>query len=172
MAATYNLDERALTTVNNPPKILAEKESKQVGQVTSGLRGTLVTVCGIINAAGNSIPPYVIFPRVNFKEYMLNGAPPGTKGDAVKSGWMNTNVFNNVLIHFQKHTRCSVNNPVILIMDNHESHISITGLHFCKDNGIIILTIPPTPVTNYNPWIVVCTSLSRTTLIKQLMLGC
>lgn len=31
----------------------------------------------------------------------------------------------------------------MLIMDNRESHITIDSLTFCKNNGIILLTIPP-----------------------------
>ena len=43
---------------------MALKKMKQLGKITSGERGVLVTVlCTIINAAGNSIPPFMIFPR-------------------------------------------------------------------------------------------------------------
>lgn len=31
----------------------------------------------------------------------------------------------------------------LLVLDNHESHLSITGLDFCKVNGIIMLSLPP-----------------------------
>ena len=61
--AVYNLDEIALTAVQKPPNVIAEKGTKQVGNVTSGERGTLVTACRCISAAGNSIPPYMIFPE-------------------------------------------------------------------------------------------------------------
>lgn len=30
-----------------------------------------------------------------------------------------------------------------MIFDNHESHISIDSIIFCKDNGIHLLTLPP-----------------------------
>lgn len=82
----YNLDETALTTVHNPPNINFQKGLKQIGQVTSGERGGLVTACCIINARGNSVPPYLIFPRVHFKDRMLTGGPPGIAGGASKSG--------------------------------------------------------------------------------------
>ncbi|KAF2880280.1 hypothetical protein ILUMI_25903 [Ignelater luminosus] len=82
---SYNLDETALTTVHNSPKILGPKGQKQIGQVTSRERGILVTACCIINAAGQSVPPYFIFLRVNFKRHMLNGALNGSGGNASKS---------------------------------------------------------------------------------------
>ncbi|XP_071579330.1 uncharacterized protein [Temnothorax nylanderi] len=142
-AAIYNLDETALSTVHNPPNVIAPKGQKQVGQVTSGERGTLVTACGIIAANGNSIPPYMVFPRVHFKGHMLKGAPPGFSGGASKSGWMNGQLFVEVLEHFQKYAHASVEKKVLLILDNHESHVTVNSLDFCKQNGIILLTLPP-----------------------------
>lgn len=62
----YNLDETGLTSVQTPGKVLAPKGTKQIGQVTSAERGELVTMCCAINAIGNAIPPFFVFPRVNF----------------------------------------------------------------------------------------------------------
>ena len=89
----YNVDETGLTTVHKPPKVIASTGEKQVGQITSAERGTLVTVVGTINAIGNSIPPFVIFPRVHYKENMVKGAPPGTVGVSHVSGWMTSENF-------------------------------------------------------------------------------
>ncbi|KAJ8910978.1 hypothetical protein NQ315_003671 [Exocentrus adspersus] len=136
-------DETATVTVQKSQKVLAERGTKQVNKVTSAERGTLVTTCCIINATGNSIPPAMIFPRVHFKTHMLSGAPNGTLGLATKGGWMNSECFVQVIKHFIKHTNATKANPALLIIDNHESHLSIEVINLCKDNGITILTIPP-----------------------------
>lgn len=65
---------------------------------------------------------------------MLNGTPPGTSGAAHQSGWMNREIFLQWLLHFAKHTKCSPEKPVLLLMDNHCSHVAI---------GTILLTFPP-----------------------------
>ena len=96
------MNETGLTTVQNPPKGIAEKRAKQVGQVTSAERGTLVTVCVAIKAIGNDVPHFLIFPRVNFKEWMTKGAPSGTVGAAHQTGWMTSDVFLQWLEHFIK----------------------------------------------------------------------
>lgn len=93
----YNLDETATTTVHKPQRVLAEKGAKQISKVNSGERGTLVTTCCIVSAAGQSIPPAIIFPRVHFKQHMLNGAPPGSLGLANTTGWMNSLLFLEVM---------------------------------------------------------------------------
>ncbi|XP_047020138.1 uncharacterized protein LOC124636298 [Helicoverpa zea] len=139
----YNLDETNTMTVQKSAKVLALKGQKQVSKVTSAERGTLVTTCYIINALGNTLPPVMIFPRVHFKNHMLNGAPTGTLGLATQSGWMNKELFVKTMKHFITHTNSRKDNPSLLILDNHESHISIEALNLAKDNGVTILTVPP-----------------------------
>ncbi|XP_047129469.1 uncharacterized protein LOC124809425 [Hydra vulgaris] len=125
----YNVDETGLTTVQKPVKVIAKKGDKQVGRITSAERGTLVTVCFAVNAIGNSIPPFFIFPRVHFKGSMINGGPPGCVGVANPSGWMNVATFLEWMKHFIQNVKCSPANPVLLLLDNHESHVSIV----CSD---------------------------------------
>lgn len=139
----YNVDETASTTVRNPPKIIAGRNTKQVGLTTSGERGTLITLVGCVSASGNSIPPFLVFSRVHFKETMLNGAPPGSVGSAQQTGWITTELFVVWLKHFVKTTRCSKESRVLLCMDNHASHISVEAIEYAKTNGIVLLTFPP-----------------------------
>jgi len=142
-ANIYNVDESGLTTVHKPVKVVAAKGSKQVGQMTSGERGTLVTICAAVNAIGNALPPFLVFPRVNFQHHMLKGAPTDSAGAASGSGWMTSETFVLFLKHFIKFAKCSISTPVLLIMDNHDSHISVESLNLAKENGITLLTFPP-----------------------------
>ena len=139
----YNSDETGITTVHTPDKVIAQTGQKQVGQVTSGERGTLVTMCACINAIGNSVPPLFIFPRVNFKVFMLNNAPVGSLVAANKSGWMNSDTFLKFLKHFVQHTKCSPEKPALLLLDNHESHVNIGVADMAREHGLVILTFPP-----------------------------
>lgn len=139
----WNVDETGITTVHKPKKVLAAKGMKQVSQVTSGERGQLVTVCGAINASGNHLPPFMIFPRKNWQIRMIDGGPPGTEGACHPSGWMTGPNFLSYLEFFKKHAMPNLANPHLIIFDNHESHITIDSINFCKENGIHLLTIPP-----------------------------
>lgn len=102
----YNLDETSTTTVQRPQKVLAQK-GRSSCKITSGERGTLVTTCCIVNASGQALPPAIVFPRKNFQQHMLHGAPPGTLGLAASSGWMNADIFTDVMKHFIKHSSAS-----------------------------------------------------------------
>lgn len=138
-----NLDETGINTVLPTPKVLADKKQRQVGQTVSAERGELVTFCGIVTATGSALPPVYIFPRVHFKDPFLNGAPQGSLGLANRSGWMTAELYIQVLKHIQRQTSCSKDNPILIICDNHESHISIEAVNYCRDNGIIYLSLPP-----------------------------
>lgn len=78
------------------------------------------------------------------KQCFLNGAPPGSKGSAAPSGYMNSDLFvNEYLPFFIKQTRCTRESPVMLILDNHISHVSLAAVELCKSSGIVLLTLPP-----------------------------
>ena len=139
----WNLDETGVKTVQGTSKVLSEKGIKQVGQLTSAERGVLVTMCCCVNAVGAALPPAYIFPRVNFRDHMLSGAPNGSLGLATSSGWMNSELFVVVLKHFIKHMNVSPDNPAILVMDNHESHVTLATIDTARENGLIILSFPP-----------------------------
>lgn len=112
--------------------------------MTSGERGELVTMCAGVSVTGNIIPPFYIFPRRKFKEtFMLKGAFPGSSGEAHSSGWMTQEKFLPYLIHFSKYAKPTQQNRVLLILDNHDSHISVESIEFAKQNCIVLLTIPP-----------------------------
>lgn len=139
----FNADETGCSTVTNPPKVIAERGSKQIGQVTSGERGTLVTTLFFVNAAGGFLPPIIVFPRVNYKDIMLANGPPGGLGLANISGWMNEECFIKALEHFVVHVKPSKENPALIIMDNHSSHINLRVVRFARENSIVIVTFPP-----------------------------
>ena len=87
------MDDSGITTVCKPDRIIGRCGTKQIGAITLAERNTLIIVVGTISASGNYIPPYFIFPRVNFQRNFINGTPPGSKGGANPSGWMTEEHF-------------------------------------------------------------------------------
>ncbi|KAB0790812.1 hypothetical protein PPYR_15187 [Photinus pyralis] len=122
---------------------ILEQNPSLMNHCVSRERRELVTTCGIISGSGTFLPPVLIFPRKYFKAHMLVGAPPGTLGLATPSGWMNSEIFIQVLDHFIKYSHSSKDNPSLLIYDNHESHISVQIVNKAREAGVKILTLPP-----------------------------
>lgn len=139
----YNLDESGCATVQRVPRVVSQKGAKQVGQITSRERGELVTICGTVSATGVALPPVFVFPRKIYRDVYMTGAPEGSLGLVSESGWMNGTIFSKVLEHIVKFTGCTCQNQIILVMDNHESHIALDSVVYAKNNGINIVTLPP-----------------------------
>lgn len=92
----YNLDETGVTTVMKPVKVVSTVGKRQVSQMASAERGQLVTFVGIVNAAGNVIPPVFVLPRVrNLEDYSFE-SPVESLILGNKSGWMTSDLFPQV----------------------------------------------------------------------------
>ncbi|XP_043473391.1 uncharacterized protein LOC122505677 isoform X1 [Leptopilina heterotoma] len=139
----WNMDETGLSTVHQPGRVVAQRGAKQVSKMTSGERGTSITIAVAVSATGNKTPPFFIFPRVRNKPEFLRNAPNGSRSAANGSGWMTKSTFLDFLNHFQKTAHSSPQNPTLLLFDNHESHISSEAMQFCIDNGIHVVSFPP-----------------------------
>lgn len=137
------MDETGCTTVQKQNKVIAQKGVKQIVAITSQERGTLVTVCVAINAIGNTIPPIFIFPLKRYKEHFVRDGPIGCVGSGNKSGWMQEEDFFLFVKHFVKFVKPDEKNKVLLILDNHISHLYLPMIQYCKDNHITLLSFPP-----------------------------
>lgn len=140
----YNMDESGVNTVPKKiPKVISVKGKKLVGKIVSAERGQTITLVCAMSATGNYVPPAFIFPRKRMKGYLLNNAPEGSIGMVSDSGFINTGLFLEYLHHFKDNVQPTKDNPVLLILDNHSSHISLNAILYCRDNGIHMLTLPP-----------------------------
>ncbi|XP_074034640.1 uncharacterized protein [Leptinotarsa decemlineata] len=140
----YNADESGLSSVPTKlPKILSPTGARRVARIVTAERGKNTTVVCAANALGHYVPPFSIFGRIRMKDELLFGAPPGSRGSAHKNGWMCTDIFLKYLKHFKTHTNPTPENPVLLLVDNHSSHISLQGINYCRENGIVIMGFPP-----------------------------
>ena len=160
----FNLDETGVTTVQNPKKVVTASGTKSVGSITSSERGELVTVLYAVrasgHASGHALAPMLIFPRVRYRNHFICGGPPGCTGRATRSGWINADLFVDFLMHISKLTGCSPDRKILVIMDSHESHLSIAAIGKARDLGIVLLTIPlktshklqPLDVSVYEPF--------------------
>lgn len=139
----YNMDETGITTVQETEKIIAPKGQKRVGSVTSWERGKNVTVICAMSASGCFIPPLFIFPRKRHSPQLERDGPPGAVYTCSDNGWTNESIFITWLNHFIKQVEPTAEKPVLLVMDNHNSHSTLEAWELAKKNNVIMLTIPP-----------------------------
>lgn len=138
----YNIDETGISTVQRNSRILAPKGLKQV-VCTSTERGSLTTVVNCYNAEGSYIPPFFIFKRKSINAQLMNDINSNMVACVSDSGWINESIFVDWLQHFKEFAKPSADNPILLVLHNHESHISLKAYEFCRKNFIHVLTLPP-----------------------------
>ena len=140
----YNMDETGFSTVATKiGKVIAMKGSRRVGKLEAAERGTMITMALCVNAAGNSIPPFFLFPRKNMQTTFLDNVSPGTVGFANTSGWMCAPEFERYMRHFISSVKPTQASPVLLLLDNHSSHLSVEALDIAIASGVHILSFPP-----------------------------
>jgi hypothetical protein len=87
--------------------------------------------------------PYVIFKGKNLKQEFRDGMPPGTAVSMSKSGYIVVEIFNYFIKHFVSH-KPQGNEPNILLLDGHSTHVSDSDtLQYTLDNNVIEIRITP-----------------------------
>ncbi|KAF8773274.1 hypothetical protein HNY73_015947 [Argiope bruennichi] len=139
-ADIWNMDETEISTVQQPDRLVARWGFKQAGKMTSAERGTLIVD---VSAIRNKIPPLFIFPRVHFRDHILNGASTSSTGCCIPSGWMKEENFMPFAEHFVLYTKPTKERRTLLLLGNHDSHLSISTFNYLKANGVVVLNFPP-----------------------------
>ncbi|XP_065642749.1 uncharacterized protein LOC136074370 [Hydra vulgaris] len=140
----FYCDESGITTVHEPVKVITKKGKHCISSVRSGKRGVTTTIVYAMIVTGLFVPPMMILKRKRMKLELIDHAPTGTIKGCSKNGWITTDLFMEYIKHFTKYTRASIENKILLILDGHKTHTkNINLLDFAKENGIVVITLPP-----------------------------
>ena len=130
-----------LTTLRQVRKTVDLRGVKNLLSVSSGSKAQ-VTVITCVIAAGQAIPPFIIWKRKSMTPQMGEGEIPGTHYGFSESGWTNMDIFDTWFKRlFLRYAPAS--RPLVLFMDGHSSHYQPDTLSLASESGIIIFTLPP-----------------------------
>ena len=148
----FNIDESALSTVMKPCKVVCERGAPVASQISQE-KGVTMTFVGIISAAGTTLPPVFILPRKRWCDSFMRNTIHGSKGIVTPANnrWMDKDAFVETLKHIKDKTFCTVDNKILVIMDNAGVHKSCSAIDYCRANGIVILTLPPHTTDKMQP---------------------
>jgi hypothetical protein len=111
-----DMDEKGIKTVQIYDRVIARRGCKYIEKLMSTEPGKLATSALDVSAAGNTVPPCSIFPRVKFHAHFLNGVPAEIQGDGSRPGWMQAELFVKSVKHFFfPHVKPSRERPVVLL---------------------------------------------------------
>ena len=90
----FNLDETGLTTEQRLTNCFFRRGGKDVSILSPTCGKTMFTVLCCGNALGEVMPPCVIYKALHLYDSWCKGGPENTFYGATKSGWMETDIFN------------------------------------------------------------------------------
>ncbi len=140
----FNMDESGICVVpHRLEKVVSTTGKKGISKVVAGEKGENVSIVCVMSAAGFPVPPAIIIPRLRHHERFYSGAPVGTLELYNDTGYMSTELFSKWIRHFRKYANPTKDRPILLILDNHVSHINLDLILYCRENDIHLLTLPP-----------------------------
>ena len=127
----FNIDETGISTVHIVGKILDEKDLRRCGAMTSEERGETVTVVRAMSGSEMYIPALFIYARNQdiFLPMVLQDLFTRAQSRLHYLG-----IFFRMATPFSK---------LLLVMDNHVIYTSYAAYKFCKDNGIVVVSLSP-----------------------------
>ena len=134
----FNYDE---TNITDDPGAV-RRGRKRVERKTQHSKFS-ISVMFAGSAAGEFLPPMVVYKSENVYENWVKNGPIGSIYDATKSGWFDMSTFD---LWFSKQflpVALQVPGRKVLIGDNLGSHFSVKVTEACKANDILFICLPP-----------------------------
>jgi hypothetical protein len=142
----YNIDETGFAVGGtHTTSIIVDSTQKSNWKVTAGKQEG-VTVLECISAAGEALPPLVIFKAQNTNSaWIPKDTPPDWHFSTSTSGWTsNSHGFEWLRKVFKPESKKkSGDRPRLLIMDGHSGHITGDLIALCLEKDINLLILPP-----------------------------
>ncbi|XP_052767920.1 uncharacterized protein LOC128208401 [Mya arenaria] len=135
----FNCDEIGwMGKEKNAVKVLGPKQGHVFRKKMSGSGHITAQICA--SADGRIFPTLMIFPG-SIPHRTIEGVPESWLFTSSESGYINTNIFHQWLMQIFI-PNCGKDRPVLLLMDNHDSHVSISTLDAAIANGVILVSLP------------------------------
>ena len=140
-AQIFNCDETGLPLDQTPTYVVAAKGQTHPRSVVTGTKKQ-ITVLACANAAGNVLPPLVIFARKALNPDLTRGEVPGTMYGLTDNGWMDGEVFENWFTHHFL-SRAPAVRPLLLLLDGHSTHYNPSFIRKAAQEKVIVFCLPP-----------------------------
>lgn len=125
--------------------VIARSAAKRVQSMVPNQREWLsVLVC--VNATGQSIPSFYIFKGKRFRKNYIQYCEAGATMAMQPRAWMTSYLFSAWISHFvasiRRHSVLSLEHRHLLILDGHNSHVTLEVARLAKTVGLDLITLP------------------------------
>jgi hypothetical protein len=143
----YNFDEAGFAMgVIATAKVVTSSEAKNRPKTIQPGNREWVSIIQGVNSYGWALPPFIIFKAQNHLSawYEDSGLPDDWVITLSENGWTSNSIGYEWIQHFDQHTNSrTIGTYRLLILDGHESHLSAQFQHYCTEQKIITLCMPP-----------------------------
>jgi hypothetical protein len=143
----YNFDEAGFAMgVIATAKVVTSSEAKSRPKTIQPGNREWVSIIQGVNSYGWALPPFIIFKAQNHLSawYEDSGLPDDWVITLSENGWTSNAIGYEWIQHFDRHTSTrTIGTYRLLILDGHESHLSAQFQHYCTEQKIITLCMPP-----------------------------
>ena len=139
--AIFNCDETGMPLHSKSPKVVSHVKEKNPSYVTSETKKQ-VTVLACASAAGQCIPPFVIFDRKTLSPELAKGEVHGTGYGLSSNGWIDQELFLNWFLHHFLAYAPSIR-PLLLLMDGHLSYFCPDFIKIAAEEKVLVFVLPP-----------------------------
>ncbi|XP_062398533.1 uncharacterized protein LOC134088547 isoform X2 [Sardina pilchardus] len=129
-AQVYNCDKTEFNMEKSRSQMVAQRETKH----------PRVSVLACFNAAGEDIPPLIIFPKSFPGGQYTTGGPPDAIYGKTPEEYVDSKLFLRWFHHFLLHARQE--RPLVLIFDGHKAHPSPPVVEAAIRAGVVLLHLP------------------------------
>lgn len=141
----FNMDEKGFILTPKNEVVLAKKGQKAVYNRCPNDEKECVTALLGGNAAGMDTPPMLVYAYKRMPSNILLHLPAKWSVGISENGWQTQKTFYDYMTDvFHKWLlETKIKLPVILFIDGHKSHISLTLSEFCSDHQIELIALYP-----------------------------
>ena len=130
---------------NGGATVLAKRGSRSVHSVEPDKREH-PSILSCINADGGSIPNFYILKGTYFLEDYIARCEDGVVMDMQPNAWMTKWLFESWISHFitclRKGLEVDFTNMHVLILDGHNSHVTLEVVRTAMESGVGIISLP------------------------------
>lgn len=137
----FNFDETGFSSkIQAKEKIVVIKGTKHPYQPMVSVNGH-ITLQLAVSADGKTVAPLIIYSKNLPRNAFMDGIPDDWSFDVTDSGFINSEIFLSWFINcFSK--QCCRTRPILVIMDNHVTHLDKKLIDFAQKDQIELLCLP------------------------------
>lgn len=136
-----NYDETNLSDDPGRKRIIVKRGTKYPERVMNSTKQS-VSVMFSGSGSGFILPPYVVYKSKDMYNTWIENGPRGTRYNRSKSGWFDSNCFEDWLKTIAIPYLKKLQGKKILIGDNLSSHLSVESVELCTAHNISLVFLP------------------------------